>query len=463
VQLPLPGADELRLWSNLEPQEQGVGEFPPSLEEADVEDRIITWIRIRLPKAQEEQQSSQFDTRLSWVGINVARVEQYAHVSNEVVGRGSGEPDQTLSLANTPVLKRSVQLTVNGEPWQEIDDLLAAGAEVTVRNRNALPGAVAPTREPSKVYTLDRESGEIRFGTGIHGMRPPAGATIGASYNYGGGRQGIVGIGAVNKGPLLPAGVKVTNPLPTWGGDEAESVADGERRIPAYLRHQDRAVSNQDFKDIVWRTPGVDLGRVEVLPLFHPTIAGTAAGVLTLIVIPAFDPVQPEAPQPDRLFLDAICRHVNPRRLVTTEVHVRGPIYEPVWVSVGIDVVPGKDVAPVQEAVKNEIRVFLSPLTGGFDGGGWPLNTPVDRLELWAVAARVEGVSRVKDLLLGDSSGEARPRIELTGLQLPRLLGVGVQPGDPTPLAALRGDLSPEEDDETDKRLLPIPVVPEEC
>src|SRR5215467_9216528 len=50
-----------------------------------------------------------------------------------------------------------------------------------------------------------------------------------------------------------------------------------------------------------------------------------APGAVTVMAIPKSDPLQPDAPRPDRLFLDAICRYLDRRRLVTTEVFLRGP------------------------------------------------------------------------------------------------------------------------------------------
>src|SRR5207253_3058624 len=80
------------------------------------------------------------------------------------------------------------------------------------------------------------------------------------------------------------------------------------------------------------------------------------------MVIPKYDPVQPDAPLPNRLFLDTICEYIDPRRLVTSEVFVRGPVYKPIWVSVGINVVSGKSIAEVREAVKQELLDHLAPL-----------------------------------------------------------------------------------------------------
>lgn len=460
VQLSLPAAEDLVIWDDLEPLDQGVGDFPPALEDSSIEDRIVTWIRIRV-RSQSGTASQQLSARLSWVGVNAIQIMQSARVFGETLGRGNGEPDQAFNLVNTPVIPASVQLTVNGEPWQEIDDLYAAGSEVPVRDPRRPPGPpAAEAAAPSKVFTVDRESGRVRFGDGLHGARPPAEALIQASYTYGGGRQGMVGIGAISRGPTLPSGIKVINPIPTWGGDEAETLAQAERRISRYLQHRDRLISATDFKEITWRTPGVDLGRVEILPLFHPELNDVLAqGVVTVLVIPRFDALYPETPEPDRLFLDTVCAYLNPRRVITTEVHVRGPSYVPIQVSIGIDVIPGRDVAPVREAVSAAVRQFLSPLSGGFEQKGWPLDKAVEAAEILAVAARVGGVARVNQVLL--ASEQAASTIPISGLQLPRLTSLAIQLGQPQPLA----EIPAGSEDPTGRpaRVLPVPVIPEEC
>jgi len=479
VELPLPAAGDLRPWEGLGPQLAGTGGYPPSLEGSAEEGRLVTWIRIRLPESTAGESAAGLSARVSWVGINAARVVQRAQVTGELLPRGTGAPDQSATLVHTPVLVNTVRLTVNGEPWQRIDDLSAAGPEVPEKSpRLASESAGAGAAEaagadaggpeasrPVKVFTVDRESGEVRFGDGARGMRPPAGAVIQASYHHGGGRRGMVGIGAVSRAPGLPAGVEVVNPVPTWGGDEAETVADGERAIPATLRHRERLVSAQDFADVTRRTPGVDLGRVEVLPLFHPdpAMAGAAApGVVTVLVIPRHDPAQPEAPRADRLFLETVCRHLEPRRLVTTELHVRGPRYRGVWVSVGVEAVPGRATAPVLEAARAAVRGFLSPLTGGFEGRGWPLGKAVEAAELAAAVTRVDGVAQVTRLLLGDPDGAEVTRLPMTGLELPRLVAAAVEVGDPPTLEELRTG-APATPPAAGTTVVPVPVVPEEC
>jgi hypothetical protein len=481
VELTLPSADGLRVWTDLDPLEAGVGGYPPDLAEDSAADRLISWVRIRVPE-ESTPAGGQVSFRVSWIGINAAQVVQMARTRAELLPAGTGEPDQTAVLANTPVLAETVRLTVNGEVWQPIDDLNAAGPEIETRapRLSSRGGAVASvlacsgsagiaaaaspavrSPAPSKVFTVDRESGEIRFGDGAHGARPPAFAVIQASYAWGGGVEGMVGINAITKG-TLPAGLKVGNPVPTWGGDEGETVEEAERRIPGHLRHRDRLVASRDFVDLTWTTPGVSLGRVEVLSLFHPELPNQLSlGVATVMVIPATDSRNPIAPQPDRLFLQTVCEHLAPRRLITTELHVRGPEYIDLWVSVAVEVQPGRDQAPVREAVRSAIQDFLSPLSGGLDGAGWPLGKAVDPGEIVAAAARVSGVAKVSALLFGDEAGERAGELELTGLRLPRLAGLSVVSGvSPVPLADLQGATGSAT---TAANMTPVPVVPESC
>ena len=476
VELTLPSAPELALWRNLDPLEPGSGDFPPALEDTTLEDRVVTWLRLR--------SSSSLPRQLLWVGINAAVVEQRARVFNEVLPDGNGEPDQEATLSRTPVISGSVRLRVNGEEWREFDDLLAAGPEIPVPDLRRPPGVEQSNDLPTKVFTLDPEAGVIRFGDGARGARPPAGATLRADYDYGVGREGNVGKETINTGPALPAGFKVVNPVRSWGGAEAETVAEGEKQIARYLQHRDRLVSVADFETITRRTPGVDIGRVDVLPAFNPDLSrnepGDAPGAVTLMLIPKYDALQPEAPSPDRFFLNAVCRYLDPRRLVTTELILRGPVYKPVWISIGLDVVAGATIPQVRENVRRAVTQYLSPLPPAEAGSadepdaalttpeyaerrrGWPLRKSVVDMELLAVASRVAGVLLVNRVLIAEGTRAAETQIRMTGLELPRVMGVSVVVGDALGIDDLRGQGLPA-GLPGGFAMVPVPVVPEEC
>lgn len=484
VELTLPPKDELKIWTNLDPLEQGVRDFPPSLEDSKVQSRIITWIRI--------EASAPVRTKILWMGINTVPVKQRAHVANELLPDGSGAPDQSITLSRKPVAPKSVRLVVSsptGEvsEWHEIDDLLSAGPEVQVADPKLPPGVKSPANLPVEVFVVDAEAGQIKFGDGFRGKRPPAGAKLRVSYDYGVGSAGNVGAGSISSSPALPAGIKVTNPVRTWGGAEAETVTQGEKQIARYLQHRDRLVNAADFETITMRTPGVDIGRVDVIPAFNPALtpnaAGDAPGAVTLMLIPRTDLKQPDAPVPDDVFLNTICRYLDSRRLVTTELILRGPVYKGIWVSAGINVIAGVATAEVRETVKQALLDFLAPLSqsAGTMGDsltslttpayasaqkGWPLSKPVTGRELLAVASRVPGVLLVNDVWIAEGDKPKADQISFGGLELPRVLGITVAIGDPMDLDQLRGQTTTSgtgSADGTTPQMVPVPVIPEEC
>lgn len=563
VQLQLPDQNRLNTWdwNQMQAQTEGTNDYPPSLAKQGLDDRLITWIRLRIGSISANQS---VQARLSWVGINATQIHQQVPVVGEIVGDGNGTPDQQFRLAHQNILGDTLRLTVDGRPWRMIDDLLAADPEVPIQSIHAprrpllqserLSWSEAAITDRSSlwnhVFVLDPQAGQITFGDGAHGARPRG--PIVADYAYGGGRQGNVAIGLVDRSTALPAGYTVTNPLPTWGGEDAQDISSAEKTMPRVLQHRDRLVSVQDFKDIARQTPGVEVGRVEVMPLLDPsprqTLAtyftaqadllsqirassGTAEalpsllarleelleqqnrlieqainnqptgepfrelqhllrpyasdeipGAVTLLVIPAH-PDYRSTPQPDSSFLRAISNHLSPRRLVTTELHIRGPVYRNLWVSVAIKVLGGYALGPVREAVKQALYQFLSPLYGWHHQQGWPLRVEVAAKELEATVARVAGVRAVDDLTLGIAAGasgesalQAVAAVPLSGLMLPRLANVAVavvavgQAGADvetptgeiiTPLDHLRR--APRLGPDAGKVVTPIPVLPERC
>ena len=481
VQLGLPGADQLRLWDGVDPLEGGVGDMPPTLDDPALADRVVTWLRISAPGAAK--------ARLQWVGINTVPVRQIERIAAEALPDGDGTPDQRRQLARAPVLYETVRLLTRAGSdtlaWTPIDDLAVAGPEVPVNDPRApaRPTAGGADAAPTEVFELDAEAGTLRFGDGLRGRRLPLGARVYAAYGFCQGAAGNVAAGAINSAAQLPAGYSVGNPVRTWGGADAESVASGEKQVRRYLQHRDRMVSVDDFESIASRTPGVQIGRIEVLPAFHPDLVpsepGGAPGVVTLMAIPRFDPGQPDAPRADRLFLNALCRYLDPRRLVTTELVLRGADYKGIWISVGIEAAAGWSVAQVVNDVKQHLQDWLAPVgdagaeprnaplftpRGTDPARGWPLRTAVSSRVLLAEVARVPGVVSVADVLLAEGSLPAADSVQMSGLQLPRVLGLSVVAGEPLALAAVRGDASSAAPaDASAPRRLPVPVVPESC
>jgi hypothetical protein len=140
--------------------------------------------------------------------------------------------------------------------------------------------------------------------------------------------------------------------------------------------------------------------------------------------------------------------------------------------------VPGINDGPVRDAVKTAIIAFLAPTLGGLQtlpddpsgllmtptqvNKGWPLQKPVNALELAAVASRVAGVQLVRQpVLLSADDGVAVAAVPMTGLQLPRILGIRISSGDAAQLSELRG--APDGTTSPGGSVVQVPVIPAEC
>ncbi len=438
----------------------GVGPRPPRLDDPKSAERLITWLRLRPARGVSS-------LPLSWVGVNAVEIDQRETSVDRVLGVSDGSSDQVMALPARSVETASLQVQVDEagrgyHAWQRVDDLMLSDRD-------------------DSVFALDEEAGTIRFGDGVHGRVPEAGRRV---------RIGMMRVGGGVAGNLPPRALKeisavdfrnarVTVPLkveqgvPTVGGTEAETLDDAEKRIPALLRHRDRAITEDDFKRLSADTPGVRLGRVEVLPRFKPQQRRpNVPGVVTVMVLPHKDGTSAPAPRPDRHVLEAVHRQLDERRALTTELYVIGCEYIALGIGVGVTIRDGFGRDETLHAVREALRALLWPISpGGNTGTGWQLGRAVSDRELEVAVARVPGVNTVSGVRLFERRSETWHPVVIPDRsgsfllpmrvwQLPELLSVVVS-GDGVVPSDLRSDT---QDASRDGALdVGVPVVPAVC
>lgn len=434
VRLALPGEKDIGAPQNDVGQDPmaGTGPLPPRLDAPDEQERLVCWIRMRPAAAAQT-------LPLSWVGINAVEADQRQTVTARIVGESDGTADQVMQLPATSIEPESLQLQVE-EPergyvdWRRTDDLNTAGRD-------------------DRVYLLDAEAGTVRFGDGVRGQVPRGRMRVRvATMRAGGGQAGNVPAGSISKASGVghdgrQARLDAFQPLPMEGGDDAETLAEAERRIPQLFRHRNRAVTEDDYRHLAAAAPGVRAGRVEVLPRFKPhQRRANVPGVVSVMVLPRKELRHAPNPRPDRPFLERVHLHLDPLRPVTTELYVIGCEYVPLGLATSIHLAEGAGRDTTTHAVREALRAYLWPLDpGGPNGGGWPLGRRVSDRELEVVIARVPGVQQVVGVNLfrrnGDLWGppvargnEGEARVELREYELPELLQVVVlSDGSPVP------------------------------
>ena len=413
---------------------------PPPLDDAAVAAKVLAWMRVTRPPEENDAIHA-----IRWVGLNAVEAEQAITARPELLGIGTAEPGQVFQLAHFPVLAGTVQLDVEEEDgwsrWTETETL-------------------ALSQPHDTHFSVDPKTGLVTFGT--RSRVPQLGQRVRAvSYRYGGGAAGNVPPKAIASLTGV-ASVTVANVLPATGGSDAVPLATALAEVPARVNRRDRAVASEDFTALAGEVAGVC--RAETLPLFHPdTPTVRRAGAISVVVFPPEDLRNPAAPLPDTQLLRRVAIHLDPRRLVTTELYVIPPTYREIAISVGILVRDGFQVDAVRRWVELLLRQYLAPLPPfGPSGSGWPLGRAVRRAELEAIAVQVDGVDSVNgDLQLArlvDTTWQAQPTVTLNRWEVPQLSAITVVSGPP--LEAGSGYAPPPHPD-TDPVVVPLP--PEVC
>lgn len=312
----------------------------------------------------------------------------------------------------------------------------------------------------------------------MRGKAPEPGMRVRLALGrFGGGRAGnlppatLAELGARRiDGQPAPA-LKVLQPLALAGGEDAETLALAERRIPARLRHRDRAVTEEDYRRLAFEAPAVDVGRIEVLARFKPRDRRfNVPGVVSVMALPAAPLGPAPNPRPDRPFIERLHGFLSARTPLATELYVIGCDYVALGLSVAIAIRDGHARDQVLLDVREALRRLLWPLApGGLDGTGWPLGRSVRSRELEVEVSRVPGVDELRGLrLFRQHEGDWQPLpliaadgaqvLPLQPWQLPELLSVVTVEGTsaPTNLRALPNPFA-------DARAVAVPVVPELC
>jgi len=447
----------------------GVGSEPPRLDDPERQARLVAWLRVRPDPAAGPVES----LNLAWLGIHALPVEQMTTLANVIVADADGAADAQLQLPSGNIDSGSLEIDlaedgVTWERWARVDDLALLP-----------PHSARDTR----AFELDAQAGILRFGDGVRGRVPAPGARVRATkLRTGGGRAGNLPAGTlkavsgedIRPGRVVPR-MKVFQPASLLGGADAETVQEAEARISAFLRHRERALIADDYRVLVPQTPGVAVGRVELLPRFKPqTRQFDIPGVVSVMVLPARDGVG-SAPNPraDKPLIEAVHAYLDARRPLATELYVIGTEYVPVAVSVSVGLRPDAPIDETLHAVRAAIARLLWPLPpGGHDGAGWTLGRRVIDRELEVEVARVPGVATVAGVNvftravdgwhLLPRGGNGTQTLSLAAWQLPELMQVEAATGDVVPEEI---GAEPPIPGEGPGRVLPVavPVVPKVC
>lgn len=303
------------------------------------------WLRVRL--AAGSYPAGQAPV-IDFIRPNTVEAESLTTARDEFVDQSEGLPGQIFTLRHNPVQPDSLELVVrqaNVEPqtWRRVEDFLASAPE-------------------DQHYVLNATKGEVSFGDGKRGLIPPAGVEIIARhYRHGGGGAGNVAGGLITTPLTNLVGVdKVTNERAATGGRDEQDVETLKERAPRLLRSRNRAITAEDYAALA--SEAGEVHKATAIALAHPDHPGVEVpGAVTVVIVPFADR-EDRAPKPSADLITRVCRYLDARRPLTTELYVKGPEYQSIKIEARVEAQPYAAFDTVARDVSVAINEYLDPL-----------------------------------------------------------------------------------------------------
>ena len=309
------------------------------------------------------------------------------------IGEGTGFPFQEYDLG-IPGLCRTGFLvmaeTSSGSgfyrEWTQVEDFDSSGPE-------------------DLHYRL--EDGKILFGDCFHGCAPEGRIFIGACrMSLGAG--GNVKAGAIGAWDAVSLVEQAVNEESACGGAEEETLSDCGGRMKEALHRTERAVTYEDYEELVRRTPGIRVRAVKAVPvtaLKRPD--GSMEESRVAIAVAPYS--EEERKQPSPAYLANILQMLEPRRMIGVKVQILPSEY------IGISVFVEVTADSYYERVRREIGRVLARY---FEKQGWDFGRSVRHSEIYGLLDTLPGVTAVRTVTL-DAKGKGVKRNRNGDLLLP--------------------------------------------
>jgi Baseplate J-like protein len=316
--------------------------------------------------------------------LSLANIEAMTDAASDLISVLSFEEGPSPSLSASDLMDFSpnaalpvISLTDNIDTtppypaWTAAQDLLASGPA----DRNF-------------VMEVDTNgTAYLRFGDGTNGALPQQGMTFTATYRVGNGTAGNVGANSLANfaaGAADSAIVSCTNPLPAQGGVDPETNSQIQTRAPQAFLTQERAVTMQDYVNVVERNPLIEDAAA--------TLRWTGSWYTVFITA---EPVNngPLAKSLRR----TLTQSVNQYRLVGQDAVIEPPQYVSLQITLAICVDPDYFQLDVQQQLMQALGSGTLPngQPAYFSPDNFELGQPVYLSPIYAAARAVAGVQTV--------------------------------------------------------------------
>jgi len=245
-----------------------------------------------------------------------------------------------------------------------------------------------------RVFQYDRSTGEVLFGDGISGMQPEAGQLVMAVT----AKTSLLDEGNVRQRQVsrfldgIYAGVSVSNPAPAQGGKRPKTSYELEREIEEKIYRTTRAVTEQDYINLVRRTPGLIIDGVNVISgKDYAAYYGEKQHPNTVLI--AVKPYcgHERCPALGDAYRRRLREHIEAHRLLVTEVRILPARY--LRIEAGGRIVLTEDTPAARNRVEEKLRELIDFERKGKFGTDIVCGRIFSHLEMLDCVVRVTGLT----------------------------------------------------------------------
>lgn len=264
----------------------------------------------------------------------------------------------------------AVQLNDNGDIWSARRDLLSSdrfAQEFVVEMEN-------------------NGTAQLRLGDDILGKKPAPGAILKAAVRVGNGHAGNVGAEAISHiDPLESTGDlpvdRLWNPLPAYGGIDAEKMEQVRLYAPQAFRVQQRAVTEADYADVIQRHAEIQKAVA--------TLRWTGSWYTMFITVD-----RKGGREVDDTFRSELLDFLERFRMAGHDVEINAPQFVPLDIAFTVCVAPGYMSSEVKLALLEKFSNIEMPdgQRGFFNPNNFTFAQPVYLSNIVAQVMQVPGV-----------------------------------------------------------------------
>lgn len=369
------------------------------------------WIRLVNQDKRYEIEAS-LHSVLKGIYFNTVKIVQQETMEEEYFPIISQESNKVCHLSGTDILEAEVWidereniLADDRYQWEEIEDNVEIEREedgmIThywVKWKQISNIKMASSED--RVYMLEKTKGKLLFGDGICGKLPCSkqNTTIRVNYSVSMGEQGNFEIGEINEfSDSIPFVSRVYNVECVSGGCDSETIEAATNRCTKMVKHQNRAVSKDDYEDIVKQ---IDRNIVKTKVLANVNEEEKVQnGFITLVVLPKylnhsgnyFDTIKDNVMAQLQKKLPVVLRNQ------LSIVQVR---YIEICVSVKVIVENYEDYMLVSTQVQKKLDDYLNPITGDFSGNGFEIGKLPTKTQIYNFIRTVNKIKKIENLMI---------------------------------------------------------------